>query len=405
MPEEESDILDSQPAAREPLRWPPPANSRSPLPPPPPALSPPVHFDDAVRRFVDFLAGVFFPALLLLFASASGVFVPEWQTGNTLDFGLMILNSTSLSAFAPLLVYSAISLVCVITDPERFAPSRFVRFGVYSGLLTIGPIAVLIGLRILSDATGTPGDSLVALLGMLNVVCFVWLLAGPLRKPWGQGLLALAIFVFFVELFATDAFGHGSSGEVTLLLQIFALICSLPWVSMAVFARYAWGLHSAYGRVWQFRLLDLLGITAWCAYYMNGWRAAYATALETYSRLPASPPTCYIATAAARGHRRIVGASELVSSEGVPWIVNRQLACLKAAELALLVTAPGLHRATRAVYDRLGPPLARRINNPWLADVAYLSLKPAEWGAMWLLRRAMPEIDSRAERLFGVESA
>jgi hypothetical protein len=33
----------------------------------------------------------------------------------------------------------------------------------------------------------------------------------------------------------------------------------------------------------------------------------------------------------------------------------------------------------RAVYGRLGPLAAARLDRPWRADLAYLPLKPLEW--------------------------
>jgi hypothetical protein len=35
-----------------------------------------------------------------------------------------------------------------------------------------------------------------------------------------------------------------------------------------------------------------------------------------------------------------------------------------------------------------------------LADAAYLSLKPAEWAGMWLMRRALDDFDELAAGLY-----
>jgi hypothetical protein len=71
--------------------------------------------------------------------------------------------------------------------------------------------------------------------------------------------------------------------------------------------------------------------------------------------------------------------------------VNRQLQVLKCAELALLAIDPYWHKQLRKVYDRLGKPLARGIQNPYLADLAYLLLKPCEWLTGLLLNIVVPE--------------
>jgi hypothetical protein len=60
-------------------------------------------------------------------------------------------------------------------------------------------------------------------------------------------------------------------------------------------------------------------------------------------------------------------------------VVNAQLRVLVCAEIALHVICPGLRRSWRRAYDRLGPPIARQLDGPILADLAYVSLKPVEY--------------------------
>jgi hypothetical protein len=54
----------------------------------------------------------------------------------------------------------------------------------------------------------------------------------------------------------------------------------------------------------------------------------------------------------------------------------------------------------RFVYDIVGPVLARRLTHPFLADIAYLSLKPAELLARFALRFLIPNLDEYASRLY-----
>ena len=63
-------------------------------------------------------------------------------------------------------------------------------------------------------------------------------------------------------------------------------------------------------------------------------------------------------------------------------------------------TAPRLHAALRAVYDRFGPRLAASMTHPLLADVAYMAIKPAEWLATALLRTLLPRFDDLAALLY-----
>ena len=64
--------------------------------------------------------------------------------------------------------------------------------------------------------------------------------------------------------------------------------------------------------------------------------------------------------------------------------VTRQLRVFKAAELALRVTLPWVHRLLRALYDAVGPSLARRIGNR-TATLAHFLLTPCQLVAeAWL---------------------
>ncbi len=80
--------------------------------------------------------------------------------------------------------------------------------------------------------------------------------------------------------------------------------------------------------------------------------------------------------------------------------MNGQLQYLKLAEIALRTLAPRLHRACRGVYDIFGPAFAREIKSPFMADLAYLTLKPVEWAARAALGAIVPDADALARRLY-----
>ena len=63
---------------------------------------------------------------------------------------------------------------------------------------------------------------------------------------------------------------------------------------------------------------------------------------------------------------------------------------LKCAELVLAHVAPRGHCVCRRIYDLVGPVLAAILVHPMLADMAYLSLKPAEWVARGGLALLLP---------------
>ena len=107
--------------------------------------------------------------------------------------------------------------------------------------------------------------------------------------------------------------------------------------------------------------------------------------LADYAALPPSEGDCFVATAASRGHRALMG-------EGAGTL-TRQLRAFKAGELALEAARPAWHRALRRVYDRCGPAVARRLTGPWRADLAYLLLAPAAALVRLALAVALPGWD------------
>lgn len=125
--------------------------------------------------------------------------------------------------------------------------------------------------------------------------------------------------------------------------------------------------------------------------------------LEEYAKLPTAPG-CYIATAAARGHRRFVGARLYFAADGRRFAVNDQLCRLKCFELILAHCLPRAHRVCRGAYDRLGPPAAALLAHPLLADAAYLLLKPAEWASLALLTTLGQQGREAARRIYGEEA-
>jgi hypothetical protein len=122
---------------------------------------------------------------------------------------------------------------------------------------------------------------------------------------------------------------------------------------------------------------------------------------ELYTALPLQPPPdCYIATAAAQGHPQIVGSRVVRRANGDVLRVNKQLQILKCVELACMAVLPRVHKTFRTLYDTIGKPIAQKMRHPFLADVAYLLLKPCEWLARWGLKIIVPDIDSISQKMY-----
>jgi hypothetical protein len=157
----------------------------------------------------------------------------------------------------------------------------------------------------------------------------------------------------------------------------------------------SWRLWTTYETPKLWRLPQALGVGIWVGGYIFTWTHAIGRMTELYAALPTSPPDCYIATAAAQGHKRVVGARKVGKVS-----VNRQLQTLKAAEIVLLVIVPGWHRRLRWQYDVHGRFLASKLTNPYLADIAYLTLKPFEWGSWLLLSLLVPGVEGWIGRFY-----
>jgi len=52
------------------------------------------------------------------------------------------------------------------------------------------------------------------------------------------------------------------------------------------------------------------------------------------------------------------------------------------------------------IYDRIGPRLARRLRHPLAADLAFLSLKPAEWATRATLGLLLGDLDDHVARIY-----
>jgi hypothetical protein len=125
--------------------------------------------------------------------------------------------------------------------------------------------------------------------------------------------------------------------------------------------------------------------------------------LAKYASLPLTPPgDCFVCTAAAKGHRSLVGSQVFFVDRGRTCVVNDQLRVLKAFELLIVAISPRAHGTLRAVYNTLGPRLAATLGNPLAADVAYVALKPLEWFARGALRVVLGKHEALIARLYRV---
>jgi len=228
----------------------------------------------------------------------------------------------------------------------------------------------------------------------------LWLTAGTflfiacLKRRWiftsktvlvAVGLLAFICF-WYVGMFPIYTGITGESGGLSVrlsaeglsnvlgavvLASVPAVIClNLVLLMIAILRR-----RELTGRMLTPVLVWLSGLVATAI-------AKCVSAVYYYESLPDEAPTCFVVTAAARGHSGFVGA-RVDPNTGLR--VNRQLRTMRAVESRLIERHPQLHRALRGVYNVVGPAVAGRIRSRIAADAAFVLLKPIELlGACYL---------------------
>jgi hypothetical protein len=347
-----------------------------------------------VLRFAGVYAGVVVPAVCLAWSVAGFPFGPEWQSGRPADYVKLLLSARSGWPFWPLLGYAMVGMMLVCLRPAHFARFFAVRFAIYTGVVLAATFA---GIMFLSFALENPESGVWGFLGgVVGIAVPAAVLLFLDYAVWwfgGERVVLTIVVLVGVVLVIALILGRSAFGSVLFAPLVMSLFLATPW-ALAVYAAVAM-------RVWRLARDEaprpVVAAPAWLAAYAGAWALAVQQAIQAYQRLPTNPPSrCYVASAAARGHRRLVRSREV---GGV--MVNGQLRRLKCAEIALATVAPRLHRAVRRAYDRVGPVLAKGMVYPLLADLAYVALKPAEWASAWVMRRWIGGFDELASRVYG----
>lgn len=325
---------------------------------------------------------------------------PEWQSGSLSDYVALLLSPSVTLFFAPFLAYAVVCLVLLLVAPERFARFFVVRLGIYGGFLLALQYAVLLGM-----ATGK-GSPLLPILGGIGLCALppavAWIYTLVRRKLGDKrtrraALVLLGLIIVLIGV--ASVFSYGAPLTLTVIL----LLAGAPFWCLDIAAVVSCRLLRDYELKVPLSAWHVVGPVAWLGAYGAAWRMAVVRMLEAYAALPAHPPECYIATAAARGHPRLVRSWPAAAEDGRPFWTNRQLQRLKCAEVALQAAWPAGHRLLRRAYDRIGPRLAGRLRHPLLADTAYLLLKPAEWVSWAVLRALLPQAERAMGKIFAPE--
>jgi hypothetical protein len=388
-----------------------------PDPAPVPALPLPLDYHSATTaaprpvmpwlyRFAYFVAGALLPVVCFTLAADETPLSPDWQSGRWDDKVALLLETDVGWPFLPLLAYAVTCMVLLVYSPLKFARRFPLRLGIYGGvLLALHYSLVFAAAAMESSDDVTQWLTVIAYLaGAAAAPVGLLMLLNWLGRRFGVRRVVLVLVALALAALLVGVIATGPAALVAPLggAVIVGLVGAVPfalasYVCMALFVRR----HATPPAAPSNTAHAASGV-AWLGGYGVAWGMAVRNAINEYAALPLTKPSgCYVCTAAARGHRRLVGSETVVLTDGTPFTVNRQMRRLKCAEVALRTLTPMFHRACRAVYDRLGPPMARAIRvHPLLADLAYLALLPAEWLTSAALRLLVSNVGDVASTLW-----
>lgn len=320
------------------------------------------------------------------------VFQTDWQSGELSDYIAIFLSPNASLLFFPLLAYSVISYILFLWDETRYAGKFIIRFGIYAGVLLALQYSILSFLAFSTNLFSGFILTLAWLTPFLINRLYLWF-----TSKWSMGLFRnIVLGIVFVAFVISSIYMDDILSPLFLALLIVGV--AAPFWSFFIAGQAALWLFKHHES--KYTLLRGLGGVAWVSTYIYAMRFNILKMYELYAALPPQPPDCYIATAAAQGHSRIVRSQTVCLSNGKQMQVNQQLQRLKCVELALMVTAPNLHKLIRRIYDVIGKRLAAYIQNPILADVAFLLLIPVEWISFFVLKLTIPNIQAIAKKMY-----
>lgn len=119
-----------------------------------------------------------------------------------------------------------------------------------------------------------------------------------------------------------------------------------------------------------------MAIAAWYTGLLFSICIKIPLAKRIYDELPDDmPESCFVVTAATRGHQIIVGTW---FDSGQNRLLNHQLLTFWEFEDWFGGKFPSPHRLLRIIYNSTGPRISKCIVFRWQADLVYVLLKPAE---------------------------
>lgn len=323
-----------------------------------------------------------------------------WQSGRLADKVAMLLIWPGFAPFLPLVIFSAICLSLYVFRP-RLARRHVIRVGVYAGVVLSFQFFVMVLIT----------SSYITMVGAVFVgpglAIAVWLLVKFFARMRRFGIRHVMILTTCCALVGalliiSDAWQNPEvildvATEVVGGVLLYILIAA-PTLNLITYAHAAVRVSASSPEGIVLTRFSVGAVISWISAWSVSWGFAIDIMLREYAKLPTADPNCYISGAAAGGHAKLVGSRQCGAGK-----VNLQMQRLKFLEFALAAALPRMHAMIRAVYNLIGPSLAKRCaKNVWFADATYIALKSVEWPAEWL-RRFVKVPRQRIERIYYVD--
>ncbi len=216
-------------------------------------------------------AGVVLPVVCFLVINLPR-FDPHMAPGHAT---LLMMYPASL-ALSPFLLYSMISMWLVVFRPGEFDRNNFLRFGVFSGVLTAAEYCAIfhsVFWYVSETLAFAAAFCMVSALAVLLPMGILWLDIRMARK-YGLAYISLTLAAIVGILVVL-------TGE-TVLLAVLGLCCafSTAW-ALAAYAFVSIRLIGAAPPPrFRYSLAQLLAVTTWFAAHCAAWRCAFLLILH-----------------------------------------------------------------------------------------------------------------------------
>jgi hypothetical protein len=225
-------------------------------------------------RFAWILAGVVLPPICF----AIGYPDQPSAVRSASEYAAVLLSRTVSAPVYPLLSTCIAGLGCLAWNPARFRANRWVRLGVYSGVVLSveywGVFQVAVSSQFGGHFSAMASEMLWGVIGS----CFA------VAVPWYFGRM-----VTFVSTTPKRDFRYGCAITILIMLLLGAalslpwslvavialsLLSSTPWAVAAYVSAAIWLVRHRKGPALQYTLWQLLAAMTWLAVHFAAWRMA-----------------------------------------------------------------------------------------------------------------------------------